>query len=179
MTSATMPTLRSMSVAPVQRAEYCLNRRPRVAAMRRSPYAVASVSMSSASAIKPRVIGSIGLEHFGRNALLRSLAVAQPARNDGLGGRPLVHAEDLVALTRLFRSSARTQHWHPGVSRWTTRAKARDQKCARFKANDPLRTANRRRWFATFSLSDCCACALSLQSPRYWLSGRATPGFVD
>ncbi|WP_229514115.1 arsenic resistance N-acetyltransferase ArsN2 [Paraburkholderia terrae] len=40
------------------------------------------------------VVGSVGLERFGTNALLRSLAVAQPARNDGLGGHMLAHAED-------------------------------------------------------------------------------------
>ena len=35
------------------------------------------------------VVGSVGLEKYGPNALLRSLAVAQPARNAGPGGRPL------------------------------------------------------------------------------------------
>jgi hypothetical protein len=38
---------------PPSRAEYCLNRMPRVTAMSPSPYAVALVSISSASAIKP------------------------------------------------------------------------------------------------------------------------------
>jgi amino-acid N-acetyltransferase len=41
-------------------------------------------------------VGSVGLERYGPNALLRSLAVAQPARNAGLGGRLLAHAEDLA-----------------------------------------------------------------------------------
>ena len=42
------------------------------------------------------VVGIVGLERFGANALLRSLAVAQTARNAGLGGRLLAHAEDLA-----------------------------------------------------------------------------------
>ena len=42
------------------------------------------------------VLGSVGLERFGTEALLRSLAVAQTARNAGLGGRLVTHAEDLA-----------------------------------------------------------------------------------
>lgn len=42
------------------------------------------------------VVGSVGLERFGANALLRSLAVSQTARRGGLGGRLLAHAENLA-----------------------------------------------------------------------------------
>lgn len=42
------------------------------------------------------VVGSVGLERFGTEALLRSLAVAEPARKAGLGGHLLTHAEDLA-----------------------------------------------------------------------------------
>ncbi|MFM0597220.1 arsenic resistance N-acetyltransferase ArsN2 [Paraburkholderia dilworthii] len=42
------------------------------------------------------LVGSVGLERFGGNALLRSLAVAQPARNSGLGGNLVARAEDLA-----------------------------------------------------------------------------------
>ncbi|NYH18818.1 arsenic resistance N-acetyltransferase ArsN2 [Paraburkholderia bryophila] len=42
------------------------------------------------------VVGSVGLERLGANALLRSLAVAQTARNAGLGGRLLAHSENLA-----------------------------------------------------------------------------------
>lgn len=42
------------------------------------------------------VVGSIGLERFGRNALLRSLAVAKHARNRRLGRNLVAHAEDLA-----------------------------------------------------------------------------------
>lgn len=40
------------------------------------------------------IVGSVGLERFGTSALLRSLTVAQTARNDGLGSRMLAHAEN-------------------------------------------------------------------------------------
>ena len=42
------------------------------------------------------VVGSIGLERYGADALLRSLTVSQTSRNAGLGGRLLAHAEDLA-----------------------------------------------------------------------------------
>jgi amino-acid N-acetyltransferase len=44
------------------------------------------------------VVGSVGLERFGAEALLRSLAVAKPERSAGLGSKLLAHAE-YVALT--------------------------------------------------------------------------------
>ncbi|MHB9837987.1 GNAT family N-acetyltransferase [Paraburkholderia terrae] len=47
------------------------------------------------------MVGSVGLERFGANALLRSLAVAQTARNAELGGRLLAHAEDLARASRI------------------------------------------------------------------------------
>ena len=40
-----------------------------------------------------KIVGSVGLERFGRNALLRSLATAKMVRNEGLGTRLLAHAE--------------------------------------------------------------------------------------
>ena len=40
-----------------------------------------------------RIVGSVGLERFGRSALLRSLATAKQARKAGLGTRLLAHAE--------------------------------------------------------------------------------------
>jgi len=42
------------------------------------------------------LVGCVGLERHGPNALLRSLAVAQTVRNAGLGGRLLSHAEGLA-----------------------------------------------------------------------------------
>src|SRR5258706_15902364 len=42
------------------------------------------------------LVGSIGLERFGSTALLRSLAVAQTARNGGLGSNLLSQAESLA-----------------------------------------------------------------------------------
>ncbi|WP_176055117.1 arsenic resistance N-acetyltransferase ArsN2 [Paraburkholderia caribensis] len=42
------------------------------------------------------LVGCVGLESRGANALLRSLAVAQTVRNAGLGGRLLARAEDLA-----------------------------------------------------------------------------------
>jgi amino-acid N-acetyltransferase len=42
------------------------------------------------------VVGSVGLERFGRNALLRSLAVAQTARGVGLGRSLMMHVEDVA-----------------------------------------------------------------------------------
>jgi amino-acid N-acetyltransferase len=44
------------------------------------------------------VVGSVGLERFGAEALLRSLAVANPERSAGLGSKLLAHAEHM-ALT--------------------------------------------------------------------------------
>ncbi|SAL81534.1 arsenic resistance N-acetyltransferase ArsN2 [Caballeronia telluris] len=44
------------------------------------------------------VVGSVGLEGFGAEALLRSLAVAKPERSAGLGTKLLLHAE-YMALT--------------------------------------------------------------------------------
>lgn len=40
-----------------------------------------------------RIVGSVGLERFGRSALLRSLATARKVRKEGLGTRLLAHAE--------------------------------------------------------------------------------------
>jgi amino-acid N-acetyltransferase len=40
------------------------------------------------------VVGSVGLERFGADALLRSLAVAEPERRAGLGSKLLAHAEE-------------------------------------------------------------------------------------
>lgn len=47
------------------------------------------------------VVGSVGLERFGANALLRSLAVVQSARNAGLGGRLLAYADDLARASSI------------------------------------------------------------------------------
>ncbi|MFM0356505.1 arsenic resistance N-acetyltransferase ArsN2 [Paraburkholderia nemoris] len=41
-----------------------------------------------------RIVGSVGLERFGREALLRSLAVAKTARGAALGTRLVTQAED-------------------------------------------------------------------------------------
>ncbi|MFM0218069.1 arsenic resistance N-acetyltransferase ArsN2 [Paraburkholderia caledonica] len=43
-----------------------------------------------------KVVGSVGLERFGREALLRSLAIAQTARNERLGTVLLAHAESMA-----------------------------------------------------------------------------------
>lgn len=51
------------------------------------------------------LVGSVGLERFGASALLRSLVVAQTARNAELGGRLLAHAEDLA------RASGMSELW--------------------------------------------------------------------
>jgi amino-acid N-acetyltransferase len=40
-----------------------------------------------------RIVGSVGLERFGRSALLRSLATARKVRKEGLGTRLLTHAQ--------------------------------------------------------------------------------------
>ncbi|MFM0292210.1 arsenic resistance N-acetyltransferase ArsN2 [Paraburkholderia sp. RL17-380-BIE-A] len=42
------------------------------------------------------VVGSVCVERFGRNALLRSLTVAKHARNRRLGGDLVAHAENLA-----------------------------------------------------------------------------------
>ncbi|MFM0656049.1 arsenic resistance N-acetyltransferase ArsN2 [Paraburkholderia sediminicola] len=42
------------------------------------------------------MVGSVGLERFGTNVLLRSLAVVKHARNRRLGGDLVAHAEDLA-----------------------------------------------------------------------------------
>ncbi|MBC8751403.1 MULTISPECIES: arsenic resistance N-acetyltransferase ArsN2 [Paraburkholderia] len=42
------------------------------------------------------LVGSVGLEKFGRPALLRSLVVAQAARSDGLGTSLTAHSENLA-----------------------------------------------------------------------------------
>ncbi|MFL9908318.1 arsenic resistance N-acetyltransferase ArsN2 [Paraburkholderia sp. RL17-337-BIB-A] len=42
------------------------------------------------------VVGSVGVERYDSNALLRSLAVAQTARNAALGSLLLAHAEGLA-----------------------------------------------------------------------------------
>ena len=42
------------------------------------------------------VVGSVGLERYDSDGLLRSLAVAQTVRNAGLGSRLLAHAEGLA-----------------------------------------------------------------------------------
>ncbi|MFM0526926.1 arsenic resistance N-acetyltransferase ArsN2 [Paraburkholderia strydomiana] len=44
------------------------------------------------------IVGTVGLERFGTEALLRSLAVAKPERSAGLGSKLLAHAE-YMALT--------------------------------------------------------------------------------
>ncbi|WP_233799843.1 arsenic resistance N-acetyltransferase ArsN2 [Paraburkholderia sp. HP33-1] len=44
------------------------------------------------------IVGSVGLERFGRSALLRSLATSRKVRKQGLGTRMLAHAE-LIART--------------------------------------------------------------------------------
>jgi amino-acid N-acetyltransferase len=44
------------------------------------------------------VVGSVGLERFGTNALLRSLAVSQAARGVGLGRSLTVHAENAARV---------------------------------------------------------------------------------
>ncbi|WP_168795980.1 arsenic resistance N-acetyltransferase ArsN2 [Paraburkholderia aromaticivorans] len=43
-----------------------------------------------------RIVGSVGLERVGTDALLRSLAVVQTSRNAGLGARLLARAENLA-----------------------------------------------------------------------------------
>ncbi|MFM0034001.1 arsenic resistance N-acetyltransferase ArsN2 [Paraburkholderia strydomiana] len=40
-----------------------------------------------------KIVGSVGLERFGRSALLRSLVTAGTVRKEGLGKRLLAHAE--------------------------------------------------------------------------------------
>ena len=40
-----------------------------------------------------KIVGSVGLERFGRTALLRSLVVARSARNERLGTMLLTHVE--------------------------------------------------------------------------------------
>jgi amino-acid N-acetyltransferase len=42
------------------------------------------------------MVGSVGLERFGRKGLLRSLVVARTARDVGIGGQLLTHAENLA-----------------------------------------------------------------------------------
>ncbi|MDR6419961.1 amino-acid N-acetyltransferase [Paraburkholderia phenoliruptrix] len=42
------------------------------------------------------VVGSVGLERYDSNALLRSLAVAPTVRNAGMGSQLLAHAESLA-----------------------------------------------------------------------------------
>ncbi|MGF6635494.1 arsenic resistance N-acetyltransferase ArsN2 [Paraburkholderia sp. MM6662-R1] len=46
-----------------------------------------------------RIVGSVGLERFGAKALLRSLAVTQTARRNGLGARLLSHAELMARVS--------------------------------------------------------------------------------
>lgn len=43
------------------------------------------------------LVGVVGIEHYGRAALLRSLAVADARRNSGCGGELLRHAETWAA----------------------------------------------------------------------------------
>lgn len=69
------------------------------------------------------VVGSVGLERFGTNALLRSLAVAQPARNDGLGGRMLAHAEDRAhasGILELWLLTTTALEFFKGRGMWTS-----------------------------------------------------------
>ncbi|MFM0572028.1 arsenic resistance N-acetyltransferase ArsN2 [Paraburkholderia caledonica] len=47
------------------------------------------------------VVGSVGLERFGAEALLRSLAVAKPERSAGLGSKLLAHAEHMALTSGL------------------------------------------------------------------------------
>ncbi|NYH21744.1 arsenic resistance N-acetyltransferase ArsN2 [Paraburkholderia bryophila] len=42
------------------------------------------------------LVGNIGLERFGRDALLRSLVVTEAARDSGLGGNLVAQAEDFA-----------------------------------------------------------------------------------
>ncbi|MFM0347298.1 arsenic resistance N-acetyltransferase ArsN2 [Paraburkholderia sp. RL17-347-BIC-D] len=51
------------------------------------------------------LVGSIGLERYGQNSLLRSLAVAQPARNAGIGAMLVAHVE------RMAFANGITQLW--------------------------------------------------------------------
>ena len=51
------------------------------------------------------LVGSIGLERYGQNALLRSLAVAPPARNAGIGAGLVAHAERVACANGI------TQLW--------------------------------------------------------------------
>jgi amino-acid N-acetyltransferase len=48
------------------------------------------------------VVGSVGLERFGPDALLRSLAVAGRERKAGLGSTLLAHAEDMALATGIL-----------------------------------------------------------------------------
>ena len=48
------------------------------------------------AAIGSRIIGCVGLELYGGDVLLRSLAVASTARHAGLGARLVAHAESLA-----------------------------------------------------------------------------------
>lgn len=47
------------------------------------------------------LVGNVGLERFGCNALLRSLAVAPIVRKTGLGSLLLANAEDLARASRI------------------------------------------------------------------------------
>ncbi len=59
-----------------------------------------------------KIVGSVGLERFGRSALLRSVAIARRAQNEGFGTRLLDHAElmarasDVSALWLLTTTAA-------------------------------------------------------------------------
>lgn len=65
-----------------------------------------------------KIVGSVGLERFGRSALLRSLAVSSTARGSGLGRSLTAHAErtarsrgisELWLLTRCYVGGQRQQ----------------------------------------------------------------------
>jgi len=70
------------------------------------------VAFLVAEDVSGRIVGSVGLERFGRGALLRSLAIARKAQNEGLGTRLLDHAElmarasDVSALWLLTTTAA-------------------------------------------------------------------------
>lgn len=49
-----------------------------------------------------KIVGSVGLERFGRSALLRSLATARKARKAGLGTRLLAHVELMARASDVF-----------------------------------------------------------------------------
>ncbi|MFM0499073.1 arsenic resistance N-acetyltransferase ArsN2 [Paraburkholderia caffeinilytica] len=49
-----------------------------------------------------KIVGSVGLERFGRSALLRSLVSAGTVRKNGLGKRLLAHVELMARASDVF-----------------------------------------------------------------------------